>query len=143
VIPLPFGLVAAALMGGSGIKEERRRALERRRGEAKMGVRRFVDEFNMTVGKDSRDAVRHVQRELRNAWSERVGELQRSAAEALAAAQQAVAGGQDVAGQRERLDEDLRLVTTLRARLVDLASHRDRVEGPREVPVAAAPGGRA
>jgi signal recognition particle receptor subunit beta len=143
VIPLPFGLVAAALMGGSGIKEERRRALERRRGEAKMGVRRFVDEFNMSVGKDSRDAIRHVQRELRNAWTERVGELQRSAAEALAAAQQAVAGGENVAGQRERLDDDLRLVTTLRARLVDLASHRDRVEGPREVPVPAASGGGA
>jgi dynamin family protein len=143
VIPIPFGLVAAALMGGSGIKEERRRALERRRSEAKMGVRRFVDEFNMSVGKDSRDAVRHVQRELRNAWTARVGELQRSASEALAAVQQAVAGGESVAGQRERLDDDLRTLTTLRARLADLASHRDRVEGPREVPATAAPAAAA
>ncbi len=138
VIPTPFGLVAAALMGGSGIKEERRRQLERRRSEAKMGVRRFVDEFNMSVGKDSRDAVRHVQRELRNAWSERVGELQRSASEALTAAQQAVKGGESESGQRERLEDDLRTLTTLRARLDDLAAHRERIEAPREVTPAAA-----
>ena len=143
VIPLPFGLVAAALMGGSGIKEERRRALERRRGEAKMGVRRFVDDFNMTVGKDSRDAVRHVQRELRTAWSDRVAELQRSANEALVAAQQAVKGDENAAGTRERLDQDLELLATLRARLHDLSAHRERVEAPREVPAAATSGGGA
>ena len=132
VIPTPFGLVAAALMGGSGIKEERRRQLERRRSEAKMAVRRFVDDFNLQVGKDSRDAVRHVQRELRTAWSDRVGELQRSANEALSAAQQAVKGGESESGQRERLEDDLRTLSTLRARLDDLAEHRRRVEAPRE-----------
>jgi signal recognition particle receptor subunit beta len=138
VIPTPFGLVAAALMGGSGIKEERRRQLDRRRSEAKTAVRRFVDEFNLQVGKDSRDAVRHVQRELRTAWSERVAELQRSANEALAAAQQAVRGDEDAVGARERLDQDLALLTTLRARLDDLATHRERVEAPPE-PAPAVP----
>src|SRR6201996_3909702 len=81
-IPAPFGLAAAALMGGTGLKDERRRRLEQRRVEAKAAVRRFVDDFNMQVGKDSRDAVRHVLRELRNAWADRVSELQRSASEA-------------------------------------------------------------
>jgi hypothetical protein len=130
VIPTPFGLVAAALMGGSGIKEERRRQLERRRADAKTAVRRFVDEFNLQVGKDSRDAVRHVQRELRTAWSDRVTELQRSANEALVAAQQAVKGDENAAGTRERLDQDLELLATLRARLADLSAHRERVEAP-------------
>ena len=45
-------------------------------------VRKFVDEFNNQVGKDSRDAIRHVQRELRTAWTARVAELQRSSAAA-------------------------------------------------------------
>ncbi len=86
-MPAPFGLVAALMMGRIGLKDERRRQLEQRRGEAKVAVRRFVDDFNLQVGKDSRNAVRHVQRELRTAWADRVSELQRSASEALAAAQ--------------------------------------------------------
>ncbi len=129
-IPAPFGLVASVLMGRTGLKDERRRRLEQRRGEAKAAVRRFVDDFNQQVGKDSRDAVRHVQRELRNAWADRVSELQRSASEALAAAQ---ASGTDTASagvQRERIDNDLASLAMLRARIDDLAVHRQRTETP-------------
>jgi len=61
------GLAPALLMGRAGLMDDRRRRLEQRRAEAKATVRRFVDDFNLQVGKDSRDAVRHVQRELRSA----------------------------------------------------------------------------
>lgn len=77
-IPTPFGIAAGLLMGRSGFLDERKRQLEKRRGLAKTAVRRFVDEFNLQVGKDSRDAMRTVQRELRDAYSARVEELQRS-----------------------------------------------------------------
>ncbi|MBC3190527.1 dynamin family protein [Pseudonocardia sp. C8] len=128
-IPAPFGLVPAFLMGRSGFREERKRQLEKRRNEAKQTVRRFVDEFQMQVGKDSRDAIRHVQRELRGAWSERVAELQRSAAAGLAAAQEAARTGESDAGARERIESDLASLAMLRARLDDLAAHLQRVRG--------------
>jgi hypothetical protein len=129
-IPAPFGLAAAALMGGTGLKDERRRRLEQRRSEAKAAVRRFVDDFNMQVGKDSRDAIRHVLRELRNAWADRVSELQRSASEALAAAQASRTDTESAAAQRERIDNDLASLALLRARMDDLAAHRARTDAP-------------
>jgi len=129
-IPAPFGLAAAVLMGRTGLKDERRRRLEQRRGEAKAAMRRFVDDFNLQVGKDSRDAVRHVQRELRNAWADRVSELQRSASEALAAAQAARTDTESADAQRERIDADMASLALLRARMDDLAAHRQRTEAP-------------
>lgn len=128
-IPHPFGLIPALLMGRAGLRDERKRQLEKRRGEAKQVVRRFVDEFQMQVGKDSRDAIRHVQRELRNAWTERVGELQRSAAAGIAAAQESAKVGQDDVGARERIETDLNSLAMLRARLDDLTAHLERVRG--------------
>ncbi|RZT84325.1 dynamin family protein [Pseudonocardia sediminis] len=128
-IPAPFGLITGALMGRAGLKDERRRQLEKRRSEAKAAVRRFVDEFQMQVGKDSRDAIRHVQRELRTAWTERVSELQRSAAAGLAAAQESARTGESDVGARERIANDLASLAMLRARLDDLAGHLERVRG--------------
>lgn len=95
-----------------------------------MAVRRFVDDFNLQVGKDSRDAVRHVQRELRNAWAERVSELQRTASEALVAAQASRTDTESAGAQRERLDADMASLALLRARVDDLAAHRQRTEVP-------------
>ena len=129
-IPAPFGLAAAVLMGRTGLKDERRRRLEQRRGEAKVAVRRVVDDFNLQVGKDSRNAVRHVHRELRNAWADRVSELQRSASEALAAAQASRTGTESAGAQRARIDTDLASLALLRARMDDLAAHRQRTETP-------------
>jgi hypothetical protein len=129
-IPAPFGLVGAALMGRTGFVDERRRRLEQRRGEAKAAVRRLVDDFNLQVGKDSRDAVRHVQRELRSSCADRVSELQRSASEALAAAQASVTDTKSADAQRERIDSDLVTLASLRARMDDLAAHRRRTETP-------------
>jgi hypothetical protein len=125
-VPLPVGLVGGALLGGLGYREERKRQLERRRQEAKTAVRRAVDEFNLHVGKDSRDAIRHVQRELRTAWSDRVSELQRSAAAALSAAQAEAKGGESDAGARERIESDLAVLQRLQARIEDLRAHLER-----------------
>jgi Dynamin family len=133
ILPV-VGLAPAMLMGRAGLMDDRRRKLEQRRAEAKATVRRFVDDFNMQVGKDSRDAVRHVQRELRSACAERVTELQRSASEALAAAQASVTSTESAGTQRERIDSDLVTLASLRSRMDDLAAHRRRTETP-PVPV--------
>ena len=130
MIPMGAGLLPAVLMGRVGLMDDRRRKLEQRRAEAKATVRRFVDDFNMQGGKDSRDAVRHVQRELRSACADRVTELQRSASEALAAAQTSVTSTESASKQRERIDSDLVTLASLRARMDDLAAHRRRTENP-------------
>src|ERR1700759_2554139 len=124
------GLAPALLMGRAGLMDDRRRRLEQRAAEAKATVRRFVDDFNLQVGKDSRDAVRHVQRELRSACAERVTELQRSANEALAAAQASVTSTESASTQRERIDSDLVTLASLRSRMDDRAAHRRRTEIP-------------
>ena len=128
------GLAPALLMGRAGLMDDRRRKLEQRRAEAKATVRRFVDDFNMQVGKDSRDAVRHVQRELRSTCADRVTELQRSASEALAATQASVTSTESASAQRERIDSDLVTLGSLRSRMDDLAAHRRRTETPPQTP---------
>ncbi|GAA4925186.1 dynamin family protein [Actinomycetospora succinea] len=142
-VPLGLGVIPGLLLGRMGWKEEQKRALEKRRSEAKTAVRRFVDEFNMHFGKDSRDAIRHVQRELRNAWSQRVSELQRSSTEALAAAQEAAKSSESDVGARSRAETDLQSLASLMARVEDLSAHLERTRagglsgGP--APAAAAP----
>ena len=57
------------LLGGKAISDERRRIIARRQAEAKAAVRRYVDEVAFQVGKDSREMLRVVQRDLRDHYS--------------------------------------------------------------------------
>jgi hypothetical protein len=113
-IPLPIGIAAAALMGRSGMKDDRKRQLEQRRQKAKLSVRRYVDEFNIHVGKDSRDVLRRIQRELRDGYTERLDELLRSLSEAAKEAERAVQSEQTEVQQRERIESDLKSLAMLR-----------------------------
>lgn len=88
LLPLQFG--AGIILGRKTLKDEKERALLRRRSEAKNAVRRYSDEVQFQVGKDSRDTLRRVQRQLRDHYSARAEELNRSTSEALKSAQDAV-----------------------------------------------------
>ena len=101
----PFSAAAGLLMGGKMMRDESRRLLERRRMEAKNTVRRYVDDVSFQVGKQSRDMLRHVQRELRDHFMARSDELVRSAQESLIAAERATQAGQ---AEREQRTADLR-----------------------------------
>ena len=101
----PFSAAAGLLMGGKMMRDESRRLLDRRRMEAKNTVRRYVDDISFQVGKQSRDMLRHVQRELRDHFMARSDELVRSAQESLIAAERATATGE--AGRQQRI-ADLR-----------------------------------
>lgn len=125
-LPMAAGLVLGGVLGGFGLKEERKKALEKRRTDAKMGVRKYTDDFINQVGKDLRDAIRHVQRELRASWTERVAELQRGATAAMTAAQTAVQAGKTDSGARERIEQDLTSLGLVRARVDDLSEHLRR-----------------
>lgn len=118
----PVSAVVALAMGGKGLKDEREKQLEQRRAKAKAAARRYVDEVNFVVGKDSRDTMRHLQRDLREFFTARAEEASRSAAEALAAAQAAVHRATDERAARVAdLDAELGRLTKLRASADDLA----------------------
>jgi hypothetical protein len=116
VIPSPVGIIAGLLMGRAALGEERRRAIEKRRAAARTAVRQFVEEFSTQATQDSRDTVRPAQRDLRAQYTRRAEELQRSAAEAVDAAREALRDDEDAADELRRLQKDLQLFATLRTR---------------------------
>ena len=101
----PFSAAAGLLMGGKMVRDENRRLLDRRRMEAKNAVRRYVDDVSFQVGKESRDMLRHVHRELRDHFMARSEELVRSAQESLIAAERAIRAGET---ERRKRSADLR-----------------------------------
>ena len=108
----PFSAAAGLLMGGKLIRDESRRLLDRRRMEAKNTVRRYMDDVSFQVGKQSRDMLRYMQRDLRDHFMARSDELVRSAQESLIAAERALQAGEaerqqraaDLHAELERID---------------------------------------
>jgi hypothetical protein len=107
----PFTLGLGLLAGGQQFREERRRRLDARRQQAKALVRDHLDEVQFHVEKDSRDALRRVEREIRDTFTAMIEERERSLVGGIDAAQRAV--------QRDAEDLDARTVE-LDARLADL-----------------------
>ena len=62
----PFSVGAGLLLGGRAISDERKRVIARRQAEAAKSIRRYVDDATFQVGKDSKDMLRQVQRDLRD-----------------------------------------------------------------------------
>ena len=115
-VVLPVGIGAGLILGRKTLKDEKERALSRRRGEAKNALRRYTDEVSFQVGKDSRDTLRRVQRQLRDHYSTRAEELNRSTGEALKSANDAA-----------------RVAEADRAkRLKDVQAELDRIKGLRQ-----------
>ena len=96
----PFSAAAGLLMGGKMVRDESRRLLDRRRMEGKNTVRRYVDDVSFQVGKQSRDMLRYMQRDLRDHFMARSDELVRSAQESLIATERALQTGEAERQQR-------------------------------------------
>jgi hypothetical protein len=86
----PISIGAGLLFGTKTVRDERKRMLQRRQLEAKQAVRRHIDEVTFQVGKDSRDMLRHTQRQLRDHYSALAEEVSTSIASSVLAAQSAV-----------------------------------------------------
>lgn len=110
----PFAAIGGALLlGRKQLRDEKKRALQRRRADAKVAARKHLDEVQFQVGKDCRDMLRHAQRMLRDHYTVVAEELHTSMTESVAAAQAAV-----------------RTTDAERAgRIADLRSELDRVAG--------------
>jgi hypothetical protein len=90
----PVLLGAGAVFGGLQLGEERKRKLQVLRQSARAQVRQFLDDVQFEVGNAVAEVIREVQRELRDGFSERLAELQRTYVETAQRAQEDANRGQ-------------------------------------------------
>ncbi|MEJ2866692.1 dynamin family protein [Actinomycetospora sp. OC33-EN08] len=121
----PFSIGAGLLLGSKTLVDERKRALQRRRAEAKQAVRRHIDEIIFQAGKNSRDMLRGVQRGLRDHFTRTSDELDRSLS---LTAQAAKAVEADSASRKKRLAE----VEARLARVEELLTRARELRGRQE-----------
>lgn len=111
----PVALGIGLLMGRKGLKDEKQRQVQARQAQAKNAARRYCDEVSFVMGKDSRDTLRRIQRQLRDHYTGLAEQLNRSNNEALRAATEA--SQRTEAERRQRLadlDAEIERVGQLR-----------------------------
>ncbi|WP_425308698.1 dynamin family protein [Ammonicoccus fulvus] len=106
----PLSIGAGLVLGAKAYHDEKGLRLARRRNDAKIAVRRYLDDVQFQVSKTLRDRLRQVQRGLRDYYTLRAEELQRSLNESLTAARAAAQSSQSEREER---------ITVLRAKLAE------------------------
>ena len=82
----PISLGAGLLLGRKSYRDDMENRMMRVRNEAKTNVRKFVDDVLFVVGKESRDRLKAIQRQLRDHYREIADQTTRSLNESLQAA---------------------------------------------------------
>ena len=136
----PATAAIGLFMGRKTLRQERERQLTARRHHAKNAHRKYADEVSFVVAKDARDTLRLIQRQLRDVYSTRAQELQKTTKGALAAAQKATRSDATTKEQRRRdVDAELKRIAALRAKALELAPElARRADGPAAAPTPAA-----
>ena len=109
----PATAAVGLLMGRKAVKDEKERQLTMQRQQAKVTARQFVDDAGFEIGKEMKDALRVLHRQLRDHYQARGEELNRSIAASIAVAKEALntsnqrrgARLQDVVAELGRLDQ--------------------------------------
>ncbi|MCB0928602.1 MAG: dynamin-like GTPase family protein [Mycolicibacterium insubricum] len=81
----PLSLGAGLLLGRKAYREDMENRMMRVRSEAKTNLRKFVDDVSFVVGKESRDRLKTIQRQLRDHYRDIANETARSLNESLQA----------------------------------------------------------
>lgn len=123
----PLSLLAGVLVGRRAYREDLSNRLTRRQQEAKIIVRRHIDEVTFQVGKQLKDRLRLVQRTARDHFGAMAEELHRSLSEALTSAK--LAATTYTANRDER-------VGALKARIAQLDELRRAIPALPEAPPA-------
>jgi hypothetical protein len=111
----PVSLGAGVLLGGKAFRDDKRERLARKRGEAKMAVRRYLDDVSFEAGKESRDRLHRIHRILRDHFTGIADRSLRSINDSLQAAQDAAGVANAQRAQRgAELERQLRVVAELR-----------------------------
>lgn len=111
----PFSLGAGVLLGGKAFRDDKRDRLTRRRNEAKMAVRRYLDDVSFEASKHARDRLHRIHRLLRDHFTGIADRSLRSINDSLQAAQDAA--GMENARRTARcteLEQQLHTVAQLR-----------------------------
>lgn len=139
----PISLAAGVLLGGKAYRDDKAQRLARRQADAKLLVRRQIDDLTFQVGKQLKDRLRLVQRATRDHFTDIAEEYHRSIADSLAAAQAAAnASAADVQRRVVTIRGELERVSWLQraADAVDaLEGDGAHVEGRHAGPAEAAP----
>jgi predicted GTPase len=115
-------VVVGAGVGGKLFRDEGRRQRSYRQTQAKAAAGKFVDEVAFEMNKETRDALRLTQRQLRDEFQARARSLQASATGALAAAEQALALAPEAQGRRAaQLDAEAHRLGRIRSRLATVS----------------------
>jgi replication fork clamp-binding protein CrfC len=81
----PLSLGAGLVLGRKAYKEDMENRMLRVRNEAKMNMRKFVDDVSFVVGKESRDRLKGIQRQIRDHYRGIANQTTRSLNESLQA----------------------------------------------------------
>ena len=119
----PLSLGAGLLLGRKAYKEDMENRMMRVRNEAKMNMRRFVDDVSFVVDKESRDRLKGIQRQLRDHYRGIANQTTRSLNESLQATiASAQAGGERAQHPRSReLERQLNILRQVTDHAVKLA----------------------
>ncbi|MGH3962685.1 MAG: dynamin family protein [Pseudonocardiaceae bacterium] len=125
----PFSVGAGLLLGGKTITDERRRIVSRRQNDAKVAVRRYIDDVIFQASKETRDMLRRVQRDLRDHFTTLAEETNRSLTDSLRAAERSVKTSK---GDRERrlteIKSELERLETLQQKVRTLLPQKDSTQ---------------
>jgi hypothetical protein len=118
----PYSVAAGVVLGRKAYKDDAATRLQRRRNEAKVAVRRYIDEVVFQVNKHLKDRLRLVNRTLRDLIGDRVREMSRTLGGAIQSAQQGV--------RLESTERDARIrkVTAQLQRVQRLTAEAERLE---------------
>ncbi len=97
----PFSVGAGVLLGQRSVRDEKKRLLTRRQTDAKNAVRRYADDVIFHVGKDSRDLLKDVTRQLRDHFTSMAIELETSLKESARLAEESARA--DSSDRQERI----------------------------------------
>jgi GTPase SAR1 family protein len=96
----PVVVGVGLLVGGQRLLDQRKRKVATQRQQARAALRQFYDDVQFEIGTEIANALRSVQRELRDEFMARVTELHRTCAETVGRMQAAASQEQEERAQR-------------------------------------------
>ena len=113
----PISIGAGVVLGTKAFRDDKEQRLLRRRNDAKIAIRRFIEDVSFAANKESKDRLRQIQRLLRDHFTEIAEQTLRSVNESLRAAQEAATIESSRRAQRgAELEQQLRVLAQLRVR---------------------------
>jgi hypothetical protein len=127
MVLLPAAALLAVTLARSVLRQVKESQLKSNRLEAIRAINAYLDEAELIARKDSRDSLRHINRRLRDYFTERAEELRISAKQSLEATARAIKTDQEA--RKRRLHETVADLERLQARI----AAADRLLGPGDV----------